>query len=403
MYKLNLHLLKRVTYPLFNGFVLVLLSSIVDGGFVKAIDYETGKQAYLDKDYAEAFKILSPLAEQGDSKAQVTLGVMYDFGHGVEKDPGEALKWYIKAAEQGIPIVQHDVGVKYFQGQGVEQDFLQAAYWWEQSARAGITDSQFNLGLLYYRGIGVETDYPKASTLFSSAANQDHANAQYSLAVMHAFGQGVKKDYKEALRWFRKAADNDVPQAQFNLGVFYENGYGLEKDIITAKKWYSLAADNGLEDASFRLAELNKVPEVAGEDVSEREAAAAAKTSVLTTTPLELPPQKTQQITSDSTASQSGTLREDWLKDQPRSAYTLQLFSLLNEQKVVKFLESNGIADRSACVKVIVKGKTRYNALYGSFRNRTEAQQAIAMLPKTLRDYKPWIRNIGQLQDLLAP
>ena len=79
--------------------------------------YEEGKQAYINKDYERALIILKPLAEEGNSQAQITLGLMYDYGHGVDKDPSESIKWYRMAAEQGVPLVQHDIGVKYFQGQ----------------------------------------------------------------------------------------------------------------------------------------------------------------------------------------------------------------------------------------------------------------------------------------------
>ncbi len=401
MLSINQRLFKQyIVMPLNLAGYIVMLS----GGALHAEDYEEGKQAYLDKDYAKALEIIRPLAESGDSQAQVTLGVMYDFGHGVEKDPGEAIKWYIKAAEQGIPIVQHDVGVKYFQGQGVEQDFTKAIYWWEQSASAGIADSQFNLGLVYYRGIGVDVDYPKASSLFAAAAKQDHANAQYSLAVMHAFGQGVQKDYQEALKWFRESADRNVPQAQFNLGVFYENGYGLEKDIAAAKEWYSLAANNGLDEANKKLEELQETP-VAASKPPESDLMPQSEAPQLAST--EPTPQKTQQQPRRERERppvvSTGIKRGAWLTSQPRASYTLQLSSLLDERRMVSFLKEHGITGNAAYVKVLIKGKTRYNALYGSYRTREEAQRAIATLPRSLSNHKPWIRNIGALQDLLIP
>ncbi len=361
-----------------------------------AANYEEGKQAYLDKDYAQALKILKPLAENGDSQAQVTLGIMYDFGHGVAKDASKAIEWYIKAAEQGIPAVQHDVGVKYFQGQGVEQDYLKAAYWWEQSANAGLADSQFNLGLLYYRGIGLEVDYQKASTLFTSAAKQDHPHAQYSLAVMHAFGQGLDKNYEHALKWFRKSAAHNVAQAQFNLGVFYENGYGLEEDIVTAKKWYALAANGGLAEAKSKLVELEQTDKKTIEhpDVSElvSNQPVQATTSVETKSPV-------QAMTE--ALGDNNIRRENWVKQQPGDTYTLQLSSLLKEKDIIHYIQENQLVENAAYIEVIIKGTTRYNALYGSYSTYEEAKQAIKTLPENLGKGKPWIRNFGILQDLI--
>ena len=40
-------------------------------------------------------------AEQGDSNAQFNLGVMYEFGNGVNQDINRAIGWYYLAAQQG--------------------------------------------------------------------------------------------------------------------------------------------------------------------------------------------------------------------------------------------------------------------------------------------------------------
>ncbi len=375
---------------------VLCLIALLHTTVVFAASYEDGKKAYLDKDYKKALSILAPLAEDGDSQSQVTLGIMYDFGHGVAKDPAEAIKWYIKAAEQGIPVVQHDVGVKYFQGQGVEKDYLKAAYWWQQSANAGLADSQFNLGLLYYRGIGLEVDYQKASALFTSSAKQDHPHAEYSLAVMYAFGQGVDKDYAQALQWFRKSASHDVAQAQFNLGVFYENGYGLEKDPVTAKKWYELAAKGGLTEAKSKLAELESPSAPAGKDTTQIQKDETIQHPDLSELVLE-------QTDKSSSATQAGNAikRENWVRQQNPGSYTLQLSSLLREKDIVDFIQKNRIAADSAYIEVVIKGTTRYNALYGNFTTYEEAKRAIDALPGNLNKGKPWIRNFGILQDLI--
>ena len=56
------------------------------------------------------------LAEQGDAEAQISLGIMYDYGRGVPEDDTEAVKWYRKAAEQGVAKAQYNLGVMYTNG-----------------------------------------------------------------------------------------------------------------------------------------------------------------------------------------------------------------------------------------------------------------------------------------------
>lgn len=62
---------------------------------------------------------LESLANQGDSLAQVKLGVMYGRGDRVVKDDVKAIEWFQKAAEQGNSHAQYNLGVGYNTGRGV--------------------------------------------------------------------------------------------------------------------------------------------------------------------------------------------------------------------------------------------------------------------------------------------
>ena len=42
-------------------------------------------------------------AERGHAEAQYQLGLLYEYGNGVEKDIARAVEYYQKAAEQGHP------------------------------------------------------------------------------------------------------------------------------------------------------------------------------------------------------------------------------------------------------------------------------------------------------------
>ena len=57
--------------------------------------------AYQKGNYAVALRLVRPMAEQGDSRAESLLGLIYFEGHGVQRDEAEARKWYRRAADQG--------------------------------------------------------------------------------------------------------------------------------------------------------------------------------------------------------------------------------------------------------------------------------------------------------------
>ena len=64
-------------------------------------DDDKGFQAYQRGDYAAALREWRPLAEQGDTGAQVMLGAMYHTGQGVIQDNVTAHMWANIAASNG--------------------------------------------------------------------------------------------------------------------------------------------------------------------------------------------------------------------------------------------------------------------------------------------------------------
>lgn len=60
-----------------------------------------GIRAFQKGQFAEAFALLSPLAEQGEPRAQLIMARLYYAGNGVEKDLDKHAYWLRKAAESG--------------------------------------------------------------------------------------------------------------------------------------------------------------------------------------------------------------------------------------------------------------------------------------------------------------
>jgi len=62
---------------------LVAVALFVGSMTAHAAEFDAGAKAYNRGDYATALRIFRQLAEQGDAKAQIKLGFMYDTGLGV--------------------------------------------------------------------------------------------------------------------------------------------------------------------------------------------------------------------------------------------------------------------------------------------------------------------------------
>ncbi|HTD03779.1 tetratricopeptide repeat protein [Undibacterium sp.] len=187
------------------------LNSFAQAGLVE------GLAAIKAKDYAEGFKQLSPIAEQGDLEAQHNLGRLYAYGLGTPKDGTKALYWYTKAANQGYAPAQYGLGVIYSSGDGVPMDDVQAVSWWRK------------------------------------AADQGNANAQHALAIMYAGGHGVPKDYAQAVAWYRKAIESGSVLSVFNLGLIYANGApGIAKNLPMAYVIFSLGSPSDASSQGYK-------------------------------------------------------------------------------------------------------------------------------------------------------
>jgi hypothetical protein len=126
--------------------------------------------AYMAGDYALVARILRPLAEQGDAKAQFELGSMYAKGKGVPVDTQEAVKWYHKAAEQGHVWAQYSLAQIYVDGRGVPRNAQEGMKWIRKAAEQGFPLAQFSLGWLYKNGSEVPKDLVRAYVWFTIAA-----------------------------------------------------------------------------------------------------------------------------------------------------------------------------------------------------------------------------------------
>ena len=77
----------------------------------------------------QALKFLTNDAENGVSKAQNNLGMIYAHGQDVQQDDQRALKWYRLAAENGSYRAKYNLGVMYAKGQGAPKDEEKAIKW----------------------------------------------------------------------------------------------------------------------------------------------------------------------------------------------------------------------------------------------------------------------------------
>ena len=122
---------------------------LIWGTLCAGADLESARRAYEQKDYASAFKELTPLAEKGNADAQLLLGKMYMRGQGVLKDDDQAVKWFRASATQGNADAQFFLGSMYLLP---HKDIAEGVKWLRLSADQGEQDAQYLLGKAYLQG-----------------------------------------------------------------------------------------------------------------------------------------------------------------------------------------------------------------------------------------------------------
>jgi TPR repeat protein len=148
---------------------------------------------------------LNKKALAGDTKAQLRLGIAFEFGQGVGKNVGEAMHWYRVAADRGDPVAQTNLGYLYeTSGNGLE-NLAEAAKWYMRAAVSGFARAEFNLGILYLQGTGVERSDEEAAHWIGQAADTGCPSAVAALGYLYANGMGVPRDPRKARELTQKS------------------------------------------------------------------------------------------------------------------------------------------------------------------------------------------------------
>jgi TPR repeat protein len=166
--------------------------------------------AYNIGDYKKTLRLLLPLAQEGNARAQVLVGRCCENGLGTPQDLESAAKWYRLAAEQND------------------------------------SEAQVLLAYCHEVGAGVPVDSPAVVRLMAAAANAGNAEAQFNLAVYYGQGRhGLPKYPEESFLWAKRSADQGYGQAALLVAAAYEHGIGAPKDPAEAALWYARAAAQG--------------------------------------------------------------------------------------------------------------------------------------------------------------
>ncbi|MDQ7049158.1 MAG: tetratricopeptide repeat protein [Enterobacterales bacterium] len=199
-----------------------------------------------------AKKYMQLSADQLLPQALYAMGVMHEYGLGVDADKSVAVDYWFAAGNRWHAAAQYEVA-SYLRDKGGLKNEKKAFDWMYSAAREGDDDAYVTLGYFYEHGTGTDQDLDKAYQYYMKAAAKDNAYGLYNVGYFLRYGKGVLIDLKQALEYFLKAEAKGSRGAPYQIALMYESGIGVEKSITQAKKWYQKAADKGHSASKLRL------------------------------------------------------------------------------------------------------------------------------------------------------
>lgn len=135
-------------------------------------DLASANRAWRSGHFDEATRIWSPLAEQGQPRAQALMGWSHEVGQGSEQDMNRAISLYRQSAQAGDPFGQYRLAELYLRGAGVKRDLRQAFHWMDLAARNGDVPAMLKVGILHLMGASGRVDLSLAKQWLYQAAQK---------------------------------------------------------------------------------------------------------------------------------------------------------------------------------------------------------------------------------------
>lgn len=172
-------------------------------GCGKALTFDEAEALYQNKETRDqAYAAFRPLAEKGDYRAQLRLG-MYYLQKGPAQDFVKSASYFMRAAEQGDIDALYFVGSFYEDGEGLPKNLFLAERYWLKAAEGGSYMAMFSLARMHeYRSENSRNrsdELRKAADWYQAAFIHGHFPS--ALFLWGLFTSGPLRDPLEAEAW----------------------------------------------------------------------------------------------------------------------------------------------------------------------------------------------------------
>lgn len=180
----------------------------------------SAQRGYQDMTQQELVQV----ANAGDARAQIGLGVALLKGRWGSRQFKTANRWFQAAATNGSPDAQAWLGNSYLWGLGLQQNRSVGIQLVESAASKGSAVGIRLKGVMIDRGLISTADPRQAADHYELAANMNDPDACDAIGSAFLLGKGRPRDIDRAAAYFNKGAVLGDDSSLLHLGQMYEAG-----------------------------------------------------------------------------------------------------------------------------------------------------------------------------------
>lgn len=179
----------------------------------------------VEKDVDRAIDLLTPIAEEGDERAEFSLANIYSGAYGEEYlDHTLGFSWFLRSARKEFSEAEYNVGAAYINGIGVDKDEEIGMLWVKRAAKHCHPQAQHAYGrYIYEEKVESDSKLEESMIWYERAVEKGYEPAIEIVGDRYYIGRGVTQDYKKAKSYYDRIKDTSAT-AQFRLAIIYFNG-----------------------------------------------------------------------------------------------------------------------------------------------------------------------------------
>jgi TPR repeat protein len=173
------------------------------------------------QDFSKALKLYQEELEYFDfdnelpsnSDALQGIGLLYEYGDGVNQDFKKALEYYGRSASYKHMAAYYSIGLLNYYGKGVDRNYKEALLWFRKVTNSTLDREKLHVSIDENGDDAEDVTGSSKRTYSLQPESRIYGEAHYYIGLMHNSGFFVDQDKEVAQNYFKMAHIHGVERA----------------------------------------------------------------------------------------------------------------------------------------------------------------------------------------------